>query len=500
MEATDENESSTACIVNDEQEQEALRRLARSWLSELNNTDASVAPEEEEVESMMQSISDASRMDSIWRTELDWDGERLNRSREYYILKAKCAISLDLPIQRQQDQPRHVFVDRSSSPVADDQLQLILFVSHRWESQHHPDPCHVQWKALQRLLVAVKTLADASQCHNDSDRLNMVPSLWPQDYLLAAYLLGTLVFRSGGQLDQMYKNHQAATMHDKGLTLSSFGDFCLSKMGVFYDYTCLPQKPRNQNESKEFDGMLQHLMGLVARTEVLSLRSHQDDFEQRAWCIFENGRRAASVSMNISEPGYILDKTDILMTSSSQNTVEDWEMEAIRSLVARVERWENSGRDVAVANYYGYVGSTWDFFGDIANAMPCLCPPKRKNLPQVMSEKHDLAGALATTLRETFVSLVLLNFELNKNNFSDLDDFYRTSTETINFGDMITEAFRKQNIHITNEKDIGFVGYAIAATAYGKFSSVWGRLALMAVKGEDLVVTVSKILDERPDS
>lgn len=56
---------------------------------------------------------------------------------------------------------------------------------------------------------------------------------------------------------------------------------------LFYDYSCLPQKPRSLNEQALFKSMLKEMDVLYLSCKVLVLNRASSDYHTRGWCFFE---------------------------------------------------------------------------------------------------------------------------------------------------------------------------------------------------------------------
>jgi len=55
--------------------------------------------------------------------------------------------------------------------------------------------------------------------------------------------------------------------------------------GIWYDYSCMPQRPHTPAEEKLFNDSLKHMNSLVVTTNFMSLET--DDYLERGWCFFE---------------------------------------------------------------------------------------------------------------------------------------------------------------------------------------------------------------------
>lgn len=75
---------------------------------------------------------------------------------------------------------------------------------------------------------------------------------------------------------------------------SQFKDLMSEKFDyMFYDYTCLPQKPRSSRDQKIFDKELPKIDGYYKDLDTYYLYS--DDYFDRGWCVFEYVCKHSSV-------------------------------------------------------------------------------------------------------------------------------------------------------------------------------------------------------------
>jgi len=140
-----------------------------------------------------------------------------------------------------------------------------IFVSHRWEAKDTPDPEGKQLALLHRLFTEVENLAMGLTGFE-------TPMVAQQGPVIAAHIL----FRTicSGEAGAEAK----AAEYD-----------LLEHIGVWYDFSCLPQAPRSAAEDDVFARAMQDLPGLLADPKVttLILRWEGDDYRSRAWCFAE---------------------------------------------------------------------------------------------------------------------------------------------------------------------------------------------------------------------
>jgi hypothetical protein len=145
----------------------------------------------------------------------------------------------------------------------------VIFVSHRWESPKHPDPNGAQADALRAFLGAVRSLREVRGGTED-ERRAQVPSLLVHGVLQAAYFLdnGIAFGRPEG----------GAWEAD-----SKFDDV-LDSVGVWYDYSCMPQ---DGSADLSLVPGLQRIHQLIGESTMLILRRPNDHYDERAWCAAE---------------------------------------------------------------------------------------------------------------------------------------------------------------------------------------------------------------------
>jgi hypothetical protein len=151
--------------------------------------------------------------------------------------------------------------------VREDDGALFVFVSHRWETLAHPDPDHRQFRSVHFLLrclldllcVVDSTLRDEANALRDVRRHG-----YPQALVLLFRLLASA--RSAAEPRELLK-----------------------KVGVWYDYSCMPQGRETAAARRALAEALLGLPGLLERSDIslVALRERGDDFEHRAWCVLE---------------------------------------------------------------------------------------------------------------------------------------------------------------------------------------------------------------------
>jgi hypothetical protein len=194
----------------------------------------------------------------------------------YRYISARSLLKLD-KLDRCQDLPAWAW-----TPTA--QLWHLVFISHRWSTMDDPDPVGNQLRCLQRLvqrMLDVTVVIEDERADKNAvrDRLARIPSLAQQGSLQAAHL----VFRTLSSGFDMEVPEQEA------IALLA-GDGILDLIGFWYDFSCLHQDPRSEEEEQEFRGVLQGIgeMILSPKVSTLILRQEDDGYLERGWCFAES--------------------------------------------------------------------------------------------------------------------------------------------------------------------------------------------------------------------
>jgi hypothetical protein len=183
---------------------------------------------------------------------------------EFRILRATWLMSKSGPMPKFEEiHKESPWFNPDAPPSA------VIFLSHRWESPKHPDPNGAQADALRAFLGAVRSLSEVRGGTED-ERRAQVPSLLVHGVLQAAYFLDNAIAFGGPE--------GGAWGADSKI------DVVLDSVGVWYDYSCMPQ-----------DGLadlslvpgLQHIHQLIGESTMLILRRPNDHYDERAWCAAE---------------------------------------------------------------------------------------------------------------------------------------------------------------------------------------------------------------------
>lgn len=161
-----------------------------------------------------------------------------------------------------------------------DDLWLAIFVSHKWaakpedlpDESHHPDPFNVQLNALQEFVRRVVGFFMASRGYE-----NEYTATRYSDWVQVAYVAGSkgLQGRHADTKEELY-------------------DAVLDHCGVWYDYSCLYQKKRSEQQEEVFRRELRNLNKVVRGSSCnVLLRFDADGYEKSGWCQWE---MAASIT------------------------------------------------------------------------------------------------------------------------------------------------------------------------------------------------------------
>jgi hypothetical protein len=220
--------------------------------------------------------------------------------KDFMILRASDLVDGKGPFLRHQDLQRE---QRDAFFSPNDPPDLVLFVSHRWQTSAHPDPRGEQAAAVRSFLGILRDVG-VSAGYEPSRRKDRVPSLRVHGVFQAANLLG-----SDG--DRTLPKQPWSDRLRRAEEPTELVDDILAHIGVWYDYSCLPQgealsrTPPTYEEQQIINNALRRLPMLIAASNVLVLRTEGDDYGNRAWCVAE---------LSIGQPGYrhFVLRTDLL--------------------------------------------------------------------------------------------------------------------------------------------------------------------------------------------
>jgi hypothetical protein len=164
------------------------------------------------------------------------------------------------------------------------------------------------------------------------ERIRLVPRLDQHGMAQSAVLLSRLDLP--GNISEQHRGQSAR-------------DFLPDHIGIWYDYTCLPQEPRSPAEEAEFRaGMLSlpELFGSDAVT-LVALRESGDDYPNRAWCLAE-----ALLTANKTGSQGVAVRMDLLGTMLELGAEgQERNLDLSRRLRAAMDGWADAAVDGAAA-------------------------------------------------------------------------------------------------------------------------------------------------------
>ncbi|MFT3800631.1 MAG: hypothetical protein QM766_05365 [Burkholderiaceae bacterium] len=174
----------------------------------------------------------------------------------------------------------------------DDPPLALLFVSHRWETLEKPDPQgrhHAAIRAfVQRIAVVARAMMSAR-----IERIDLVPAIDREGDLQAHALLRRMLGQDplGGASclpgPTLARRELSRAFERSGGDAGRFDAWLATRIGVWVDYCCMPQRPFAQDDEAEFRQTLRELDTLVASSTLVALRDAGDDYPVRGWCASE---------------------------------------------------------------------------------------------------------------------------------------------------------------------------------------------------------------------
>jgi hypothetical protein len=283
-----------------------------------------------------------------------------------------------------------------------EQCWLLIFVSHRWETLRHPDPAGRQWRTLAKLVSDLCDLWDALGTDDAHQRIRLVPRLDQHGIAQAAVLFSRLNPPEGASAPGPDTPARA---------------FLPDRIGIWYDYACMPQRPWTPGEEEEFRAGLLALPRLFGSEHVilLALREAGDDYGSRGWCLAESlsaaagGQRGVAVRMDLLG-------TPLTLGADGQDRNQDLS----RRLRAALRGWADTTVDAAVAAEClmmlavtaGYSQSEWFspsdgiapvYLGDVVNTAGAWLGKMLARLALRRGRSVDLAVLLRELAHESGV-------------------------------------------------------------------------------------------------
>jgi hypothetical protein len=261
-------------------------------------------------ESVLMSLTDAPEMLAPFAE--DWDETKIV-AQHLHQLEMQGTIWLPLTVlirtgRFMMMQDFRSDLVRSISPGC-----FYLFLSHRWLSSEQPDPDSLQarfaaWQIVVHLCEAiyVANLRGLNVTRKKMVRFGQAAFGIAGSELAEALIVNVLrpalnneslahTLKEVESLDEFIDDYGVSgARDDMGLRklnaiVESRPNFkaLLEKIYVWYDYSCLPQKPRSPEDETLFQKGLAELLltQLLGRTAILL--DKVDDYFSRAWCLYE---------------------------------------------------------------------------------------------------------------------------------------------------------------------------------------------------------------------
>jgi hypothetical protein len=199
--------------------------------------------------------------------------------------------------------------------------ELRVFVSHRWQHRGHPDhdgrqARTVAWRLFGTLCHAVRVAARRG-LHTPRKIAGGI-AVGPAGSPLAESVIVTVMrtqlvdddlARAAAEVSSVagYVDDLGAAQARSDLGLAELRRLLaelpmlralLARIVVWYDYSCMPQAPRTEDETELFRRTMSRLMSIQASSRTLILLDDTRDYLGRAWCHYE-----ASIATRISDAG-----------------------------------------------------------------------------------------------------------------------------------------------------------------------------------------------------
>jgi hypothetical protein len=324
----------------------------------------------------------------------------------FYILKASDLLRME-SFQRRQD--------LEVGPLAPENCHLLLFISHRWEGTDHPDPSGRQLAALKSLVLSICDACDALSAESADERLRLLPTL-SRYGVLQAILLVTRLSSSLLSVASAIANRSARK-------------WLPDHIGLWYDFTCLPQEPRTANQEREFQEALLALPKLLLSDEIslVAIRDEGDDYETRGWC-FAEARMAAEKMVFRS----LVLRLDRFETTSPTEILSFNHDSPGTQFKSAMEAWERHGTTAKE------IEDCWK----IIVSQACIAPDK---LP--FSEADTPVLSLDRMVQPSIKWVALL-----------LADLARQPGQVIDFSERVLRLLKEQGLHCSIDDDLIYVG------------------------------------------
>jgi len=183
-----------------------------------------------------------------------------------------------------------------------------VFVSHRWHSLRNPDPDGYQYHVVIRFLVEAICLS-RGLCKRFftigtypvvNQRLQKIFSDLAPEWQAGEQKWRVLQDTGQFHIETWLKNWIASSLPGLFFEKDEIEEIamCLERVGVWYDYSCMPQKPfQSDAEEEMFDWNLNNLNSLISSSHVLM--AWDEESVDRAWCLYESIIAAQDEGFNV---------------------------------------------------------------------------------------------------------------------------------------------------------------------------------------------------------
>lgn len=367
----------------------------------------------------------------------------------FYVLRASDVLRMK-SLQRRQD--------LKIQPMAPEHCHLLLFISHRWETTSHPDPTGKQLAALKSLIQFICDACDALSAESTEERLSILPTLHQYGALQAVLLVSRLsssVLTIGSSINNK-RAHEWLPNH----------------IGIWYDFACLPQKPRSNEEQQEMQTALLALPDLLLSDEIslIALRDEDDDYESRGWCVAE--ARLSSDKMVFTP---LVLKIDRLGTMSSEQipvATSDRNDSPASQFTAALRAWED--RNVVVMD----PETCWK----IIVLQACVNPD---SLP--LREDDSPVLGLNKMARFSIGSIILL-----------LTELAGEGGRQVNFGAAVLHLLKEKGLQCSDDNDLIYVGllaFLWSCEKRSRLAEFFRECLQRHIRNEGLLMKVSVMED-----
>lgn len=298
-----------------------------------------------------------------------------------------------------------------------DSPSIILYVSHKWEKEHNPDPFGTHLLYLKLLVDNIRKMIQGVSS-TDENRLALIPTLAEHGVLQAGVIMYLAMMEMGND----------------GVSLKTDDDF-ISKIGIWYDYSCMPQRDsscgveRTAEEKKSFDSQLLQLHNLFTydKTLTICLRNQNDDYNTRGWCFVEF---LLSHAAQIRRP--LILRTDLINQPIGRTSLNEW-FQAVTT--SQIDSWEGSTN-----------GNAFSILGNVTFEYSVMIGEKSDSTPHFVSKR--LGSDISSVILATVIGKMTQQARHNPNGVYDL-------------AKVVKHALISNRIKCTNDGDLAFVGFLV---------------------------------------